>query len=541
MPLSSLLALVAATAISAPPPPPLPMHGKSPLLYVRFVAPEGLQATFYQGLAMPRTAAAGAVVGLRPGYHYRVKLGGAPSNPGLTLYPTLEVRGTLHLPPKISAASYPVPIVITEQDLERIAAGSLITKVVYLECPDLAFAAATKANDPLEISLPIGQDPLEEARERGRVMLVVRLGQRQVSAEELAHHTLSGTVLLPGDRYLPQPPKPPLLPWACWQVYDPHLGPRAESEEILHDGGDIGPRAALRPDGRVGGVDPSDTVAEYADSKGCKHLAVSNRVCLIVPRFGVIRAECPLARYDTLVVPGGAHTVLNQVQVEMRVPSREAEQVKPVAAMVGRKRPSEALGREGVHVLTRVEVLEIARMNIGPFELVGTQAVRILTEVQRAQVVKQLKLAQVLNQSIGTQEVKNSQTTSVMGKVVGLDTLITAVETRDLTVCCNEPPCAPDKPLVLFKWADAKAAQVGDVVTFYLKYSNHGGQPISDVAVIDSLTGRLEYVPGSSKADRPAVFTTQENEAGSVVLRWEVSGKLLPGQSGVVSFQARIR
>jgi uncharacterized repeat protein (TIGR01451 family) len=102
-------------------------------------------------------------------------------------------------------------------------------------------------------------------------------------------------------------------------------------------------------------------------------------------------------------------------------------------------------------------------------------------------------------------------------------------------------PHAPEKPLILFKWANAQAAQVGDTVTFYLKYSNHGGQPITDVAVSDSLTGRLEYVPGSAKSDRDAVFTTQENEAGSLILRWEVSGRLLPGQSGVVSFQAKVR
>jgi uncharacterized repeat protein (TIGR01451 family) len=82
---------------------------------------------------------------------------------------------------------------------------------------------------------------------------------------------------------------------------------------------------------------------------------------------------------------------------------------------------------------------------------------------------------------------------------------------------------------------------VGDVITFYLKYSNTGGQPITDVAVSDSLVGRLEYVPGSARADRTAVFTVQENEAGSRILRWEIAGRLLPGQSGVVSFQARVR
>ena len=57
----------------------------------------------------------------------------------------------------------------------------------------------------------------------------------------------------------------------------------------------------------------------------------------------------------------------------------------------------------------------------------------------------------------------------------------------------------------------------------------------------DSLTARLEYIPGSARSDRDAVFTLQQNEAGSVALRWEITGVLQPGKSGVVSFQARIR
>jgi hypothetical protein len=67
------------------------------------------------------------------------------------------------------------------------------------------------------------------------------------------------------------------------------------------------------------------------------------------------------------------------------------------------------------------------------------------------------------------------------------------------------------------------------------------GQPITDVIVSDSLTTRLEYVWDSSKSDREATFTTQMNEAGSAVLRWQVAGTLQPGQSGVITFQARVR
>jgi len=36
-------------------------------------------------------------------------------------------------------------------------------------------------------------------------------------------------------------------------------------------------------------------------------------------------------------------------------------------------------------------------------------------------------------------------------------------------------------------------------------------------------------------------MTIQANEAGSVVLRGEIGGRLPPGQSSVISFQTRIR
>jgi uncharacterized repeat protein (TIGR01451 family) len=78
-------------------------------------------------------------------------------------------------------------------------------------------------------------------------------------------------------------------------------------------------------------------------------------------------------------------------------------------------------------------------------------------------------------------------------------------------------------------------------VTFTLRYSNRGGTPISDIVIEDSLTGRLEYVPASSQSDRPAVLTMQENEVGSMRLRWQINMPLPPGQSGEIRFRAKVR
>jgi uncharacterized repeat protein (TIGR01451 family) len=458
--------------------PPVPPHGPAPLLHARLSGPQGMHVTFYQGQAPASEYAAPAAAGLRPGYVYRVRLSNMADFPGVSLYPSIEVRGSLELPCKCHAADYPAPLTFTANDIRRALEGVLITKVIYLEHPERAAPVAAQPGQALEADLPPHRDLLEEARLLGRPVAIVRLGQRVLSAEELSAASIPGTILLPGAKVLGAPARPPCLPWGCVRVCDPILGCRPSEEECLHDGGDVGLPVGIRPDGRLGGLDPTDTVAEYTDSHGRRAVTKSNRICICVPRFAILRSETPLAGYNmainlvsTAVVHGGA-------ELRMRLPSEQTLQVNPLVALVGRERPS------------------------------GTQ------------------------NTIGLVELGNATAIAAIGRIEGV-TVIGGIKTP--------VHHGPDKPLVLCKWASAECAQIGDIVTFYLKYSNYGAQPITNIAVNDSLTTRLEYIPGTARSDRDAVFTTQANEAGSLILRWEIGGKLLPGTSGVVSFQARVR
>ena len=191
----------------------------------------------------------------------------------------------------------------------------------------------------------------------------------------------------------------------------------------------------------------------------------------------------------------------------------------------------------------RVCVLEARELDLSLVAFLSQTAPQQLTERERTRFVKQVELALTLSQPIGVSELDQVVGTAALARVEGTtDVVSSTLETRDFTICCNEPhPLPPDKPLLLLKCADRQSAQPGDVVTFFLRYSNHGGQPLTDVAVSDSLSGRLEYVPGSAEADRDAVFTTEQNEAGSMILRWEISGRLAPDESGVLRFQAKVR
>src|SRR5262249_47402016 len=106
--------------------------------------------------------------------------------------------------------------------------------------------------------------------------------------------------------------------------------------------------------------------------------------------------------------------------------------------------------------------------------------------------------------------------TQIIGRVEGLEVYSNAEETRHVTARCLEPTLAePEKPLIIIKWPDRCELQVGDVVTFYIRYKNQGVRPVTGIIVADSLTTRLEYVPGSARSDRDALFTITPNEADS--------------------------
>ena len=531
-PLRASLLLSLLTPLVASAQVPLPTRGTGPLLHVLFKGPAGMKASFYQGRAPARTFPAPVAVGLRPGYCYRVRLDTFFDRPGLTLFPTLEVRGSLCLQPRFSAAAFPATVDITLADLEAAANGTLITKVIYLENPDRAEPKATLPGQILETELPANSDLLAAARQRGRVVLVLRMGERVPTDNELVYGTVPGTILFPGQKVVGPAWAPPCMP-GCGRCGD---------EEILHDGGDRLTPAAYDPEGNLFGLDPEDTVAEYTDARGRRKLACSNRVCLTVPRFAALRNELPLARAENVFEVNARKCVNTGLKIESLQPSITARKLESPGGYHSKTRPAVNVANLSTGLLLKLQVLQARQIDLGPIEALCTKKFDILDSITKTKLLQQLALTRELSLITKLAATENAIGTIVVSRAVNGPEVFTAtMTTRDLTVCCNDTPIPPEKPLVVIKCADRAAAQVGDVVTFSIRYSNVGGRPMTDVAVSDSLSPRLEYVEGSAEADRDAVFTIQPNEAGSSVLRWEVSGNLLPGQSGRVRFKVRVR
>jgi len=114
-------------------------------------------------------------VGLLVAPVYRFKVINIPRQPGIEVYPTVEIVNRTY-PPRGQEFDFPVPIEFTEQDLELAAQGKFVTRIVYVENPQAALPQAIKEQPWFEIAP--GQDPLAVADRLGRPVAIIRMGGR---------------------------------------------------------------------------------------------------------------------------------------------------------------------------------------------------------------------------------------------------------------------------------------------------------------------------------------------------------------------------
>ena len=152
-------------------PPP-----QAPPTQVRFLGPEGMQVGWQigQGFAESQLITP-ARYNFSQGATYRLKLTSIPGREGTTLYPTLHIY-----PVQAQTAAYlehnPLPLRLTDEDLDQVETNNLVTKVIYL--PDARYQelAIAGVEELVSTRLGPGLDPVEEADKRGTIMAVLRVG-----------------------------------------------------------------------------------------------------------------------------------------------------------------------------------------------------------------------------------------------------------------------------------------------------------------------------------------------------------------------------
>lgn len=102
---------------------------------------------------------------------------------GQSLYPTLEVRAA-HPNTVAYLQHNTVPVELTDEDLEHIRSNNMVTKVIYLPDPQFQARAIAGVETLVSTTLDPGIDPIEQAERMGTIMVVLRVGNKEMDFPE---------------------------------------------------------------------------------------------------------------------------------------------------------------------------------------------------------------------------------------------------------------------------------------------------------------------------------------------------------------------
>lgn len=306
-------------------------------------------------------------------------------------------------------------------------------------------------------------------------------------------------------------------------------------DEYIADGGVNRGKPFVRSDWNIEGLYPEDTVGHYDTVDGRIVLEPSNRVHLYSPRFGSVR------KIDSPNSSGS--------RVQLTAARNVQEPYTGNASLGARNAVLEQgsrYARGGVHANDIDTNIKPGGMNN------NTGTIEAKSEVQPFAFANALMkagfdgsdmpyLIEAGNNAIqwsGSEETRVRFNGETAYKLVNNEKTISVFGLDDKT---------KNDQFRIIKVASKDKAQPGETVGFTIRFENIGTRPIGNITIIDSLSGRLELIPDSVEASLETGFSVQKNEAGSLVLRWEISDPLpapsreKPKQFGVIRFQCRVR
>lgn len=539
----------------------------------------GGHVSVYQGTGAISAGDSPAMAACGVGHLYRLKIDQVPGSPSLEVYPTVELLDRLH-PPTGRELEFPIPIVITEDDLSRARAGNLVTRVIYLEQPQLA-----QQLDPLKREIPQSVLPttnaLQEADRLGRPMAIIRIGGRKFSQSAPAiFFGTGGPVQIPelpeaipvadtengsmirrvsavgvasvsqfsygtpriacdqcGNSQSCQTCSPgvsspgtPIQPNLSGMVM-PAPDSQAYHDEYIFDGGDRDSPIHY-PGGFREGLDTEDTIAEFEDDDGKRNYRPSNRVAVYAPRFGALETVSGPGIDIKVDKAAGAREVrgidaLNERKgLEMRIANTPATGLKTREGASGVEMAQVLFQNRNAQPAVQSTKVDQGFLNImtqGPNRLEMTDmlemSIRITTPVSANQDTL-LGLAESTSQATQTYAMFKVQS------VLGTD------------------KSARKGDLRITKRASKSVAKAGDTITFTLQFRNIGDRSISSVRIVDNLTPRLVYVQGSASIDIPGgggELSVLPNKEGSQILEFVLDDPLPGSTTGTITFDTKVK
>lgn len=302
------------------------------------------------------------------------------------------------------------------------------------------------------------------------------------------------------------------------------------ADEYIFDGGDRDLSAAMHTN--RSGLDTEDTVAAFADHTGELRTTASNKVAVYAPRFGSIRTVTGLVADTKVDKAIGAKDSLAVGNLKTGKAAQENvhdtvlygfEKRDRLDGMKASTPPMQARRTENAGQSRKVDEGHEGRAYSSPGAFNRNDAFVLAQQMQNASAWTRDQFpvitAVTTNASEITANFKVQQTIGVKDER----------ETRG--------------NVHIVKLADREMAQSGDTITFMIRFENTGDFDVYEVAIVDNLTPRLDYVGGSAQIDEkhPGEVTVEPNGEGSSILTFRLDNPLKGHESGTITFEATVR
>lgn len=181
--------------------------------------PQGLQVALAKDGQFLPTLEAPVKTAMMVGAVYRFRVTHIPFRPGAELYPSVEIIDRV-CAPLGREHRFPIPVVLTEEDLRNALSGALITRVIYVEDSEVAEPVAALPSEQRTTDVGPTDNALQVADQLGRPVAILRIGSR-------VPNSLQGDLMsfLYGcPPWLPLPPVPEkeqLIERGEWPVGEP--------------------------------------------------------------------------------------------------------------------------------------------------------------------------------------------------------------------------------------------------------------------------------------------------------------------------------
>jgi uncharacterized repeat protein (TIGR01451 family) len=314
----------------------------------------------------------------------------------------------------------------------------------------------------------------------------------------------------------------------CAVALDPYGPVPGPSDEYLCDGGDYGTPAGVTTDRKIAGLEPEDAISHYDTADGRVLVTPSNRVCIYAPRFAAVRRVVQVIEHEQPVFVKSTMEEQSPAKARKAMPPIAARQRKVLAVDLGQRPANLFRQREQAGGLENLQAAMDAYSSLQPYANLTIIRTGEVSDAEKPLVERSMQSAVTLT---------GNQAPQVLFGVKAAHAEV-GVRQPGLIYETNGPT---HPRLRLLKLASCGQALPGEEIEFTLRFDNIGDQLIGNVTIADNLTTRFEYVPGSAKSSVNADFVTEQNDVGSLVLRWEIKETVKPGAGGILRFKVKVR